>query len=206
MKRKLRNIIKFLGLLSAVDWLIETFSLSNITDFTWALKYYFYNYGFTNFPNYRLRMFYLKRILGVKIGKKTFIHMGCFFEGSNITIGNNSVIGRNCFLGASRGKLTIKNNVSITAQTYIFCSTHLKDSPTFECVGNNVTIEDYAWIGARGMILPGVRIGEGAILGAASTATKDIPDFNIWAGTPAKKIGIRSKNLKYTLNYFPPLQ
>lgn len=206
MKHKLRNIIKSLGFLPVVDWLIDVFSIHNIDDFVRALKYYFYNRGFTNFPNCRFRTFYLRHVLGIKIGKKTFIHMGSFFEGNNIIIGNNSVIGRNCYLGGSGGKLTIKNNVSITAQTYIFCSTHLKNSPVFECISSNVTIEDRAWIGARAMILPGVRIGEGAILGAASTATKNIPDFAVWAGTPAKQIGVRSRNLKYTLNYFPYLQ
>jgi len=50
------------------------------------------------------------------------------------------------------------------------------------------------------MILPGVRIGKGAVLGAASTATKDIPDYSIFAGAPAKEIGKRSELLEYTLS------
>ena len=206
MKQKFKKIIKSLGLLSFVDWLIFSFSKKNILAVCCGFKFYFYNHWVTNFPNHSIRLFYLRHVIGISIGRNTFIHMECFFEGNNTYIGNNSVIGRNCFLGASEGKLIIKNNVSITAQTYIFCSTHLKDSPVFECVTGMVTIEDRAWVGARAMILPGVRIGKGAILGAASTATKNIPDFTVWAGTPAKKIGVRSRNLKYTLNYFPYLQ
>lgn len=171
-----------------------------------GFKYYVFNHGLTYFPNYRLRIFYLRHIIRISIGKECFIHMGCFFEGKNIVIGNNTVIGRNCYLGGRGGTLTIKNNVSITAETYIFCSTHLVGSPTFEGISKDVIIEDYVWIGARAMIFPGVRIGKGSVLGAASTATKDVPDYSIYAGTPAKEIGKRTRELTYTLRYFPCFQ
>jgi maltose O-acetyltransferase len=124
-----------------------------------------------------------------------------FYE--NIKIGDNSVIGRNCHL---LGNITIKNNVSITADTYIFSSSHYKDSPIFEAYTRPVIIEDYAWIGARAMILPGLIIGKGAILGAASTATKNIPDYEVHTGAPAKKVAVRSEKLSYNLNYFPYFQ
>ena len=204
MKKKLKKTLKSLGLLPLLDWLLRSFSISNIISILIGLKYYFYNYWLTYFPVYGIRLLYLRHILGVKIGKESFVHMGCFFEDAKTIIGSNSVIGRNCYLGG--GVLTIKNNVSITAQTYIFCSTHFKDSPTFKCINKNVTIEDHAWIGARAMVLPGVNIGKGSILGASSVATKDIPDYTVYAGVPAKRIGNRSKNLTYRLKYFPSLQ
>jgi acetyltransferase-like isoleucine patch superfamily enzyme len=171
-----------------------------------GIKYYLYNYWLTYFPSYHLRIYYLRHVLGLSIGKESFVHMGCYFEGNRIQIGDNTVIGRNCYLSGSGGMLTIKNSVSITAQTYIICSTHLKDSPLFESTYGNVTIEDRAWVGARAMILPDVHIGKGSILGAQSTATKDIPDFSVYAGTPARKIGRRKGNLTYVLRYFPPFQ
>ena len=104
------------------------------------------------------------------------------------------------------GDITIKDNVSITAQTYIFTASHYKDSPSFEGYSLPVVIEDYAWIGARAMVLPGIRIGKGAILGAASTATKNIPDYMICVGTPAKQVSIRSDILGYKLVYLPYFQ
>ena len=125
--------------------------------------------------------------------------MGSKFFG-NISIGNNSVIGRSCVL---LGEIIIKNNVSITAEAYIFTSSHLVNSPSFECFYKTVEIEDYAWLGARAMVLPGVKIGKGAVLAAASTATKDIPAYSIYAGTPAKEIGKRSEAIDYTLLYSP---
>lgn len=169
---------------------------------TQSFVFYLFNNWLTNFPNYALRKFYLKNIMGIKVGQQTFIHMGCFFY-PKVQVGNNSVIGRQCHL---LGDITIKDNVSITAQTYIFASSHYKDSSTFEAYVSPVVIEDYAWIGARAMILPGVKIGKGAILGAASTATKSIDDFAICVGTPAKQVGVRSEALDYNLVYFPYFQ
>lgn len=166
-----------------------------------TLLYYMYNYIITYIPSSRLRLFYLRKVLKYNIGKRTFVHMGCFFCGKNIKIGEHTVIGRDCYLGEP---LEIGNNVSVTAQTYIFGATHLKNSPTFECVHSNVKISDYCWIGARTVILPGVTIGRGSITGANSTVTKSIPELEVWAGSPAKKISERdSEALKYELNYFP---
>jgi len=206
MKQRLKKSVKSLGLLPLVDWIFRITSKQNTIAFWEGFRFYLYNRCITYFPNFNLRISYLRHALNISIGKECFIHMVVFFEGNNTVIGDNTVIGRNCYLGGSGGKLTIKNNVSITAQTYIFCSTHIKDSPTFECTGDDVTIEDRAWIGARAMILPGVRIGKGSILGAASTATKDIPDFCVYAGTPAKMVGKRKRNLTYVLKYFPYFQ
>lgn len=206
MKQKLKRFVKSKGLIPLVDWLARLFSIQNTIALWDGLKFYLFNYWVTNFPSNGLRIFYLRHVLGIRIGKECFVHMGCYFEGSNTVVGNNTVIGRSCYLGGSGGKLTIKNNVSITAQTYIICSTHLKDSPIFEGAYGDVTVENRAWIGARAMILPGVRIGKGSVLGAASTATKNVPDHFVYAGTPAREIGRRKKNLSYKLKYFPYFQ
>ena len=173
-----------------------------IGQFGTALIYYVFNYWMTYFPVHFIRIFYLRRLMGIRVGEKSFIHMGCVFY-ENVSIGRNSVIGRSCHL---LGNITIKDNVSITAQSYIFSSSHYKDSPVFEAYTKPVVIESYAWIGARAMILPGVTIGTGAVLGANSTATRSIPDYAVYAGVPAKEIGVRSRDLRYKLSYSPYFQ
>lgn len=206
-KQKLKLILKYLKIFPIVFFILHPISKTKF--FLEGLKYYLFNNFFTFFPNYRLRIIYLKYVIGISIGKECYIHMGCFFEGNNVIIGDNTVIGRNCYIGSSTGTgatITIKNNVSITAQTYIFCSTHLTNSPVFECVSKDIVIEDYSWIGARAMILPGIKIGKGAVLGAMSVATKDIPDYGVYAGVPAKEIGKREEHLSYLLQYFPCFQ
>lgn len=212
MKQKIKIFIKSTIIYSVyirTQLSYSRFIQNNCKSFWLNLKYYLYNNCLTYFPCYRIRILYLRHIIGISIGRDTFIHMGCFFEGNAMFIGNNTVIGRNCYFGCGSGGigvLTIKNNVSITAQTYIICTTHLINSPVFEAVSKDVVIEDYAWIGARAMILPGVKIGRGSVLGSASTATKDIPDYSVYAGTPAIKIGDRTKELNYNLLYFPCFQ
>jgi acetyltransferase-like isoleucine patch superfamily enzyme len=205
--QSLKNLLKSLNLFEVTVSIynIITFkfiSISGINFFFQAFKLYIFNDLVTKFPIHFVRLFYLKKIIGVKIGNSCFIHMGVRFEG-NIELGNNTVIGRNCIL---KGDIIIKNNVSVTAETYIFTSSHIVNNPDFSCFYKNVIIEDYAWIGARATIFPGVRIGKGAVLGATSTATKDIPDYAIFAGIPAKQIGVRSTLLNYKLEYFPFFQ
>jgi len=59
------------------------------------------------------------------------------------------------------------------------------------------------WIGYRAIVLPGVTIGEGAVVGAGSVVTQDVPSFVIVAGNPARPIGVRPQAISYVLNYRP---
>lgn len=201
-KKVIKPIFQKMGVFSIINFIARLFDPHKIKRFNTGLKYYLFNDWLTHFPYYPLRRFYLKKVLRIQIGKSTFIHMGSRFTGS-VIIGNNSVVGRNCVL---LGDICIKDNVSITAETYIFTNTHIKDSPSFEAYSKEVVINDFVWIGARAMILPGVHIGKGAILGAASTATKDIPEYSVFAGAPAKNVGKRTELLEYKLVYFPPFE
>ena len=200
-REKLKAALEATGLLPTALAVQERLTVNELKTIHSSFKFYLYNHWLTNFPSNTTRVLYLRNVLGLHVGDSTFVHMGCHFEGEKISIGDNTVIGRNCFLGGNGGALIIKNNVSITARTYIFCASHLVDSPDFASVHKDVIIEDHAWIGAGATIMPGVTIGEGAVLGAVAAATKDVPAYSIWAGVPAKEIGTRSRNLTYTLKY-----
>ena len=58
-------------------------------------------------------------------------------------------------------------------------------------IDNKVVIDDYVWIGRRAIILPGVKIGKGVVIGAGALVSKDIPDFGIAVGNPAKVVKYR---------------
>jgi len=171
--------------------------------FLLATKFYFYNSFLTNFPSYKLRAGYLRNVLKIQIGKDTSIHMGCFFAGNNIKIGSNTVIARDCFFDGRIGTIDIKNNVSIAPEAYILTMSHSVNSPTFDTIIKPVIIEDYVWIGARVMILPGVTAGKGSVLAAAAVVTKSVDPYAVVAGSPAMKISERTKDLTYNLSYFP---
>lgn len=140
------------------------------------------------------------RLAGVKIGKNSFIHMGArFYLPINITIGNGTIIGDNAHLDG-RAKLTIGDHVDIASQVLIYNSEHDIGSEGFDPIEEPVEIGDYVFIGPRAIILPGVKIGKGAIVAAGAVVTVDVEPFKIVGGVPAKVIGERrNKNPTYKL-------
>lgn len=137
---------------------------------------------------------------GVKIGKNSYIHMGTrFFYPLGVSIGDGTIIGNDCFLDG-RAPLKIGNHVDIASEVLIYNSEHDVNSEGFDPTEDPVEIGDYAFIGARAIILPGVKIGKGAVIGAGAVVTKDVPSFKIFGGVPAKEIGERTnKNPNYRL-------
>ncbi len=140
------------------------------------------------------------KLAGVKIGRGSTIHMGCrFFEPKNVKIGEDTKIGENAFLDG-RDLLEIGNHVDIASQVLIYNSEHNINDPFFRAVNAKVKIEDYVFVGPRAIILPGVKIGKGAVVAAGAVVTKDVDDYKIVAGIPAKVIGEREvRNLNYRL-------
>ncbi len=167
-----------------------------------AIKFYLANHFFMNIPSYRLRHCFLRTACKIVIGQGTSIHMGCFITGSNIKIGNHTVINRGVYLDGRAG-ITIGNMVNISHQVLIQSLTHDPQCPNFNCKVEPVTIENYCWLGAKALILPGVTIGEGTVIGAGSVVSKDIPPYSIAVGNPARVVNKRNETLEYTPHYFP---
>jgi len=140
------------------------------------------------------------RLVGIKIGPGSTIHMWAnFFQPKNITIGRDTIIGDHAFLDG-RAPLTIGDHVAIASQVLIYNSEHDIHSPNFDPIEEPVEIGDYVFIGARAIILPGVKIGKGAVVAAGAVVTKDIPEMAIVGGVPAKKIGQRKiQKLNYRI-------
>jgi len=171
-----------------------------------ALLFYVGNNVVAHVPCGMLRNFYYRKILHIKIGKQTHVAMHQFitgyYTGCSIEIGNNSVINRNCYLDGRTG-IVVGDNVNVSFQCCIITLQHDAKSTDFHCVPGAVRIEDHAWIGARALILPGVTIGEGAVVGAGSVVTRDVPPYVIVAGAPARKIGERPRGLTYLTDFSP---
>jgi len=101
-------------------------------------------------------------------------------------------------LDARRG-LVIGNYVNFSSEVMIWTLQHDHNSPTFADKGGKVVIGDRAWISCRAIILPGVTIGEGAVVAAGAVVTKDVAPYTIVGGIPAKEIGKRNRDLTYEL-------
>ena len=87
----------------------------------------------------------------------------------------------------SLGEIEIHEGATVAQEVYLCTGTHDFDSANLQLVTKPIIIEKNVFIGARTMVLPGVTISEGAIIGAQSVVTNDIPPNEVFAGNPAKK-------------------
>lgn len=150
-------------------------------------------------PSHHVRRFFY-RVAGMKIGRGSTIHMGTkFFEINKIEIGDDSIVGEGSFLDG-RDKLHVGNHVDIASEVMIYNSEHDVNDSHFKAVTSPVIIEDYVFIGPRSIVLPGIKIGRGAVIAAGAVVTKDVKEYEIVAGVPARMIGERgNKNPSYIL-------
>jgi acetyltransferase-like isoleucine patch superfamily enzyme len=155
-----------------------------------------------NYMPYLVRHWFLRRFCNLQLGVDSSIAMGCFLTGYNIKIGSNTVINRFTYLDG-RVPLTIGNNVNVSHYTLIQTLTHDPQNRDFVCLTKPVVIEDHVWIGARAIICPGVRVGEGAVVAAGAVVTRDVEPYTIVGGNPAQFIKERTRDLRYKTRYFP---
>jgi acetyltransferase-like isoleucine patch superfamily enzyme len=150
-------------------------------------------------PSHYFRRFFY-RLFGMEIGQGSTLHMHArFYDPFNIVIGEDSIIGEDAVLDG-RDKLIIGNHVDIATEVMIYNSQHDIKDPNFKAVSAPVIIQDYVFIGPRAIILPGVTVKKGAVVGAGAVVTKDVEEYVIVGGVPAKQIGVREvKDLNYKL-------
>ncbi len=139
------------------------------------------------------------RLAGVKIGKGSTIHMhAVFYDPRNIRIGRDTIVGEGAVLDG-RDKLIIGDHVDIASEVMIYNGQHDIQSSDFHAIFAPVEIDDYVFIGPRAIIQPGVKIGRGAVIAAGAVVVKDVEEFSIVGGVPAKEIAKRRKDLNYKL-------
>jgi len=164
---------------------------------------YGYNSIVSWIPSRTLRDLYLRAWIG-SFGARAGVQRGCqILNGRKVHLGDRVVINFGCLLDGRIYEIRIGNDVSIGPEATILTLGHDPQSTDFADRGAAVVIGDRAWIGYRAIVLPGIEIGEGAVIGAGSVVTRDVPPFTIVAGSPARVIGQRRRDLKYHLNYRP---
>ena len=150
-------------------------------------------------PCHNLRNLAFK-LAGGRLGAGSVIHMGArYFQPRGIEIGQDSIVGYRAFLDG-RAALVIGNHVDIASEVMIYNSEHDINSEDFHAIVAAVEIGDYAFIGPRVIIMPGVKVGRGAIVGGGAVVTKDVPEYAVVGGIPAKVLSERTnKNPRYRL-------
>ena len=85
------------------------------------------------------------------------------------------------------------SHVILSQDCYVCGATHDYNDPAFPLFAYTMTIEPYAWICARASVAPGIRVGEGAVLGLGSVATRDLEPWTVYSGNPAQPIRQRTR-------------
>ena len=116
----------------------------------------------------------------------------------NFRIGNTSHLKSNTYIDCD-GSVTIGEYFHTGRGLTIFSSNHQYDNTeaipySSKSVLLSVIIDDYVWCGANVTICPGVHIGKGVVVGAGSVVTKNVPDFAVVGGAPARIIKYRDKD------------
>jgi acetyltransferase-like isoleucine patch superfamily enzyme len=168
-----------------------------VKNFFYNLLLYVHNHIVTWVPSHLLRRFFLRYLMQLSLGNNCATLLGLrLYTKGGIAIGANSVVDRDCVLDG-RGGIEIGDNVNLASEVIILTAYHDPDSDDFGGIQKKVVIEDCVWVATRAMILPGVRIGRGAVVGAGSVVTKDVAAGMIVAGNPAKVIRERQSSQSY---------
>jgi len=164
------------------------------------LYMFLWNKTYNLMPFFLLKNKFL-RCCGNVLGKNSYIHSPVImYRHDGFEIGNNSVINWGAIID-NRKKISIGSNVSIAHNFKVYTCGHDVDNPFFDMKCKEVVIHDYACLFSNVMVMPGVIIGEGAVVLPGSVVTKDIEAYSIVGGNPAVHKRYRSKNLFYKLDY-----
>jgi putative colanic acid biosynthesis acetyltransferase WcaF len=131
------------------------------------------------------RIFWLK-IFGCKIYGKPFIHQRARIQIPwNLILHDRSCLGdrANAY---SLGIIEIFEHATVGQEVYLCTGTHAFDKPAKNLMTSPIIIGKHSFIGARAFIMPGIEIGENAIVGACSVVTKSVPPNRTVKGNPAK--------------------
>lgn len=162
-----------------------------------------YNDVVSHLPSRRARRWFLWCWLA-RLGDGSGVQMHCrFLHGPGVQLGERCVINHGCLLDGRRFPIGVGSDVSIGPEAAILTLGHDPCSADFADRGGPVTIGDYVWIGFRAIVLPGVTIGEGAVVAAGAVVSRDVPPFTIVAGNPARPIGSRPQPMLYKVRYRP---
>lgn len=164
-------------------------------------SYYLYRVGMI--PSHHFRNFIYRNVCRMHLSNDVVIYYGTEIrEPSNIWIGRGSIIGDNSILDGRNG-IKIGKDVCFASNVRIWTEQHDHRDPWFRCETQEhkpVIIDDRAWIGSHTIILHSVHIGEGSVVAAGAVVTHDVPPYTMVAGIPAKKVGERNRDLKYSFN------
>lgn len=134
----------------------------------------------------------IMRLFGAKTGEDSCYYRSVrVFAPWNLQIKNHVMMGEHVDV-YNKDRVVIGENVIISRDVFLCTASHDTSSCSMKLVTAPIVIEDNVWIAAKATVLPGVTIGEGAVVGACSVVTKNVPSWSVVAGNPAVVVGHRT--------------
>jgi putative colanic acid biosynthesis acetyltransferase WcaF len=131
------------------------------------------------------------RLFGAQIQGRPFVHgRARITQPWNLTLHHRACLGDGA-IAYTLGPIELGVGCTIAQEAYLCTGTHDFASPALELRTGPIRIGAHAFIGARAFVLPGLEIGEGAVIGANAVVTRDVPRLSIMAGNPARPVGQR---------------
>ena len=131
------------------------------------------------------------KVFGAKISGIPFVHSSVIIKVPwHLTLHHRACLGEKANV-YSLGQIELHENVTVAQEVYLCSGTHDIHSPVFQLITKEIEICSNAFVGARAMILPGVRIGKNAVVGAMAVVAKNVGSNTIVVGNPASNIGSR---------------
>ena len=135
----------------------------------------------------RIKLFWL-RVFGAQLGSGIVIKTNVNIKYPwKLEIGNHCWIGEEVWID-NLDNVKISDNVCISQGAMLLCGNHDYSKPGFDLMLGPITIEEGAWIGAKAVVCPKVKVMSHAVLCVGSVATKNLDSFSIYQGNPAIKI------------------
>ena len=128
----------------------------------------------------------LLRLFGARISGRPFVAAGSF-----VTMPwQFEMHDRACLAPGAEvynlGPVRLEHDCTIAQQVYLCGGTHDVDDPNLPLVVGEIIVGPHVFIGARAFVMPGVHIAEGAVIGACSVVTRDVPEYAVCAGNPCR--------------------
>lgn len=136
---------------------------------------------------------WLLKLWGAKIEHARFHSSARIWAPWLLKIGKNVYIDRNVFLYNTYG-LELGDRVIVSFGTVLCTPTHDFRDPSYPLIGKKIVVESDVWIAAEAFVMPGVRIGQGAIVGARAVVAKDVEPWTVVTGNPAQMV--RKREMK----------
>ena len=144
-------------------------------------------------PLHRWRAFVL-RLFGARLGPNCRIYAGARIWAPWNLICEDAVAIADGAVLYNATPMRLASHSIVSQDAYLCGSTHDYNDPAFPMVDKPISLGRYAWIYARAVVGPGVQVGDGAVLGLCSLATKDLAPWTVYAGMPARAVRRRTKH------------